>query len=96
MADDEDTAGAGKLKEADMPLEARVRFHPYTTVKEVVESPQSLGGELPHEDGPASSLSNTNTLEVPTTQAPLGTRLTMTSRTGYFQDRIISPSMVSL
>ncbi len=26
--------------------------------------------------------------------AQLGTRLTMTSRTGYFQDRIISPSMV--
>lgn len=26
---------------------------------------------------------------------PIGTRLTMTSRTGYFQDRIISPSMVS-
>ena len=27
--------------------------------------------------------------------APIGTRLTMTSRTGYFQDRIITPSMVS-
>lgn len=26
---------------------------------------------------------------------PVGTRLTMTSRSGYFQDRIISPSMVS-
>jgi hypothetical protein len=26
---------------------------------------------------------------------PIGTRLTMTSRTGYFQDRIISPTMVS-
>lgn len=25
---------------------------------------------------------------------PVGTRLTMTSRTGYFQDRVISPSMV--
>lgn len=27
---------------------------------------------------------------------PIGTRLTMTSRTGYFQDRIVAPSMVSL
>ena len=27
-------------------------------------------------------------------RAPIGTRLTMTSRVGYFQDRIISPSMV--
>jgi hypothetical protein len=29
-------------------------------------------------------------------KAPIGTRMTMTSRVGYFQDRIISPSMVSL
>ena len=29
-----------------------------------------------------------------TTTEAIGTRLTMTSRTGYFQDRIISPSMV--
>ena len=29
-------------------------------------------------------------------KAPVGTRLTMTSRAGYFQDRIVSPSMVSL
>ena len=28
-------------------------------------------------------------------KAPIGTRLTMTSRVGYFQDKIISPSMVS-
>lgn len=27
-------------------------------------------------------------------KAPIGTRMTMTSRVGYFQDRIISPSMV--
>lgn len=30
-----------------------------------------------------------------TKDAPVGTRLTMTSRTGYFQDRVITPSMVS-
>jgi len=28
-------------------------------------------------------------------KAPIGTRMTMTSRVGYFQDRVISPSMVS-
>ena len=27
-------------------------------------------------------------------KAPIGTRMTMTSRVGYFQDRVISPSMV--
>ena len=30
------------------------------------------------------------------THEPIGTRLTMTSRTGYFQDRIVAPSMVSV
>lgn len=30
----------------------------------------------------------------PVTKTPFGTKLTMTSRTGFFQDRIISPSMV--
>jgi len=34
-------------------------------------------------------------VEKPRKKAPIGTRLTMTSRVGYFQDRIISPSMVS-
>lgn len=29
-----------------------------------------------------------------TTKSPIGTRLAMTSRTGYFQDRIIAPSMM--
>lgn len=29
-------------------------------------------------------------------KVPIGTRLTMTSRAGFFQDRIVSPSMVSL
>jgi hypothetical protein len=28
-------------------------------------------------------------------RAPIGTRLTMTSRSGYFQDRIIPPTMAS-
>lgn len=29
-------------------------------------------------------------------RAPIGTRLTMTSRVGYFQDRVVTPSMVSI
>lgn len=35
-----------------------------------------------------------NSAERQATKTPIGTRLTMTSRTGYFQDRIISPSMM--
>ena len=43
----------------------------------------------------AQAESTAETPAIDESAAPLGTRLTMTSRTGYFQDRIISPSMVS-
>lgn len=80
MADEEDGADLvnGAMREEDMPLEARVRFHP--TVNQI---------ETPKPTQETSELSENSG------EAPLGTRLTMTSRTGYFQDRIISPSMVS-
>ena len=67
-------------RDDEKPLRARIRFNSQVDVKrEVVESPVSM-------QEPAPSTEAT---------APIGTRLTMTSRTGYFQDRIISPSMVS-
>lgn len=94
MADSEDSVDVGELKEEDLPLQARVRFHPFPAVKEVVESPQSLGADLPSEGELANSTPSSNALEVPQSSDSLGTRLTMTSRTGYFQDRIISPSMM--
>lgn len=46
-------------------------------------------------DGAAAAAAEV-TKEKKRKRAPIGTRLTMTSRVGYFQDRIISPSMVSL
>ncbi|TFK93752.1 alpha/beta-hydrolase [Polyporus arcularius HHB13444] len=62
----------------EKPLRARIRFNSQVDVKREVESPVSMDDAAP------------------TTEAtsPIGTRLTMTSRTGYFQDRIISPSMM--
>ncbi|KZT71007.1 alpha/beta-hydrolase [Daedalea quercina L-15889] len=76
MADVEDGAEIRRAGEEDMPLQARVRFHP-----QVDEHVRGAGGTTPEQGEPSE-------------QVQLGTRLTMTSRTGYFSDRIISPSMM--
>lgn len=96
MADVEDDAEPRRSSESAKALQARVRFHPHVhevapegnqkekesppPSKDVVQSTHLRAPEEPH--APAQE------------DAPLGTRLTMTSRTGYFQDRIISPSMM--
>lgn len=82
LADEEDGADLGTVADEDKPIQARVRFHP---VVSQVESPKTPA------DVPATADAALASSEQPI----LGTRLTMTSRTGYFQDRIISPSMVS-
>ncbi|KAI0790793.1 Alpha/Beta hydrolase protein [Abortiporus biennis] len=81
MADEEDGADLSALPEEDMPLEARVRFNPIID-QIATASPQKEISEISAQPGNAN------------VETPLGTRLTMTSRTGYFQDRIISPSMM--
>jgi hypothetical protein len=81
LADEEDGADLPAIPDEDKPIHARVRFHPVVN---------QLGFEKVIAETPPADRQG-NALE----QAPLGTRLTMTSRTGYFQDRIISPSMVS-
>ena len=81
LADDEDGADLSAVPEEDKPIQARVRFHPVVSQVEVQQSPKGLP-----EAGTSQAITES--------QMPLGTRLTMTSRTGYFQDRIISPSMV--
>lgn len=79
-----------RIREEDKPLRSRIRFNPdveqVATQRTVVESPPLMN----EEEEVASP-----ELPIPEATAPIGTRLTMTSRTGYFQDRIISPSMVS-
>ncbi len=47
------------------------------------------------ENGPDGRETNEGGREVKGKKVPIGTRLTMTSRTAFFTDRIISPSMVS-
>ncbi|KZT08360.1 alpha/beta-hydrolase [Laetiporus sulphureus 93-53] len=79
MADVEDDADLTPLKEEDKPILARVRFHPQ--VDEFILEQQQKEAEAQQ-------------VQLPVDKAPIGTRLTMTSRTGYFSDRIIPPSMM--
>ncbi len=81
MGDVEDEVFS-RVNEEDKPLRARIRFNPQVSHVEIERAPATP--ELPGLFDPPT----------PGERAPLGTRLTMTSRTGYFQDRIISPSMV--
>ncbi|EMD37855.1 hypothetical protein CERSUDRAFT_123688 [Gelatoporia subvermispora B] len=78
LADAEDDSGLAPLREEEKPIQARVRFNPSVDRVEIDTPPR----EAVSADTDAGQ------------KAPLGTRLTMTSRTGYFQDRIISPSMM--
>ena len=88
VADTEDES-LSQLDEDDRPVGTRIRFNPEVSqvhVQRAVDSPSPMDMEEEHEARAAA-------VEA---RAPIGTRLTMTSRTGYFQDRIIPPSMVSL
>ncbi|KAI0341955.1 alpha/beta-hydrolase [Trametopsis cervina] len=88
MADEENEADLNGIPEEEKPIRARVRFNPLV---DEVQSPEASINQYQEE-----SESSSETVKGETSQAepPLGTRLTMTSRTGYFQDRIISPSMM--
>lgn len=85
------------LREEDRPIQARVRHfynHDETSLSlvptpSVLEKQQeALSAAVAEANSKASNKKNGEKSE------PIGTRLTMTSRAGYFQDRVISPSMV--
>lgn len=85
-------------KEEDWPIGARVRYNPQAVSSPVSRNDSMLG----HGQQLSTALEGvcSNIIETPGSRAstkekePIGTRLTMTSRTGYFQDRIVSPSLV--
>jgi hypothetical protein len=99
--DEDEDDDLGHRKEEDWPISARVRY----ANPPAVSSPVSRSGSmLAHEQQLSAAPEEvsdgaTETTESegsPKEKAPIGTRLTMTSRTGYFQDRIVAPSMVRL
>ena len=87
MGDVEDES-SDRLGDEEKPLRARIRFSPDVERKEV----EMLSREPLSMDEASEVVSDNTPIG---NGAPIGTRLTMTSRTGYFQDRIIPPSMVS-
>lgn len=80
---DEDDDNYYPLAEEDKPISARIL---YPNNADLVKAQQKELSE-------AVAIAETRAANVK--KVPIKTRLTMTSRTGYFQDRIISPSMVS-
>ncbi|TBU56379.1 alpha/beta-hydrolase [Dichomitus squalens] len=86
MGDVEDES-SGRLGDEEKPLRARIRFSPDVERKEV--------GNVPRESPSVNEVSEVVSENAPVANGALiGTRLTMTSRTGYFQDRIIPPSLM--
>lgn len=94
------------LPEEERPIQARVRHiypdglplahpPPIPATASVLERQQE---ELSAAVAEADSKATTSGKEKAKGEGgePIGTRLTMTSRTGYFQDRVISPSMVRI
>ncbi|KAJ3989889.1 Alpha/Beta hydrolase protein [Lentinula detonsa] len=87
-----------KRKEEDRPLQERVKYvYPHSTPAaawiEAATKQEELSVALLEADSEAAR-TMTDSHSDQRKKEPIGVRLTMTSRTGYFQDRIISPSMM--
>lgn len=104
-AESEEDEDYNYRKEEDRPIRARVRYAYHHATK----PPIMIRSESSVEKQQQEMLAAVEEANTKATQAigeneiiessgkgkePIGTRLTMTSRTGYFQDRIVSPSMV--
>jgi hypothetical protein len=84
-------------REEDRPLRARVRYSYHRTPTPPIfssglETDQAkLSVAVQEADSKATDYKSAKRENG---KEPIGTRLTMTSRTGFFQDRVVSPSMV--
>ncbi|CAK5281607.1 unnamed protein product [Mycena citricolor] len=87
-ADAESDEDYDHYREEDRPIGARVFRIPRTN-SAVVQQQQDLSVAVE-----AANTKATENFGKGKKKEPIGTRLTMTSRTGYFQDRIITPSMM--
>ncbi|KAG6898165.1 hypothetical protein C0992_004152 [Termitomyces sp. T32_za158] len=86
-------------REEDRPIRDRVRYeYPQDSPSHIYLVMSNTELERQQEElSAAVEAANTEALKIfgrKDHAEPIGTRLTMTSRTGYFQDRIVSPSMM--
>ena len=87
-------------KEEDRPIRARVLYS-YSSLTPSARNSKAdqVGDTVKTSRGFGAAQISSKTAhkrEAGRMNGTIGTRLTMTSRTGYFQDRIISPSMVRI
>ncbi|EAU91714.1 hormone-sensitive lipase [Coprinopsis cinerea okayama7 len=103
-AESEDEENFDQWREEDKPIRARVKYkYPNgdgstalsRSAMELQQYEMSVAVEEANSKA-TQSISGKEAAQSSMERArePIGTRLTMTSRTGYFQDRIISPSMM--
>jgi hypothetical protein len=85
-ADDKTVRAYDSRREADKSLRERVKT---PRAEQQFDLPPMMTTEV-------SAEGEIVPIKKPRKKAPIGTRLTMTSRVGYFQDRTISPSMVRI
>ncbi|TFK26526.1 alpha/beta-hydrolase [Coprinopsis marcescibilis] len=105
-AESEDEEDFGTYREEDRPISARIKYKYPNGDISVARSQSALERQqyemsvaIAEADSKATQSMNAGSITVALPDAekvrePIGTRLTMTSRTGYFQDRIISPTMM--
>lgn len=99
---DDSEADFEHLPEEDRPIQARVRHvyhqmlpsHLPATASILEKQQEELCAALAEADSKASMVAGAKEAAKGKEGDPIGTRLAMTSRAGYFQDRVISPSMV--
>lgn len=97
--DDEGTIGdesendVGSMPEEKRPIEARVRSDSKKPV--LSKSTPAVIEQLAPPDRAVGNVDDRQNSHFTAEKVPAGTRLTMTSRVGYFQDRIISPTLVN-
>ncbi|KAL1728818.1 Alpha/Beta hydrolase protein [Schizophyllum commune] len=103
LADEESSEDDRQYPEEERPIEDRVKV-PYPSTRptrpvprrsdSVMEKHQQELSQAVEAADVQAALSVKKKGGAGKNSEPIGTRLTMTSRTGYFQDRIISPSMM--
>lgn len=106
-SESEDEEDFNQWKEEDRPIQARVRFV-YPRTESPPSLPRSDSAVERQQEELSLAVAEANTKagfalggtgsgkDEGKAKEPIGTKLAMTSRAGYFQDRIVSPSMVRL
>ncbi|TFK73921.1 alpha/beta-hydrolase [Pluteus cervinus] len=93
-SDEEEEEDFNRWNEEDRPIEARIRYDYQERGSPASAASSYQGPPLQSPPGSTPESTECHSADRGKTQQVIGTRLTMTSRTGYFQDRIVSPSMM--